>query len=257
MALWTPFPQPGEFAFDAASVRKQWSRLHAGDREPLPEHPRVLAAWVHYHNGDFQKAYDAGLKSDPHGLVVAYKAACVYATYLESSEKSRQALYLEVAERASAQAKAHPEMVGAHYWQAYALGRYSQSISVAKALAQGIGSRIKVALETAIQLEPRHADAMFALGLFHAEVIDKVGLLIGNMTYGVKKDTSLKLFQQGLLLTPKAPNGIMEYANAQVMLEGDKHADEATRLYEKAASIKPIDARERLEVDLARAELAD
>ena len=93
--------------------------------------------------------------------------------------------------------------------------------------------------------------------MFHAEVIDKVGVLIGNMTYGVKKETSLKLFQQVLLLTPKAPNAIMEYANALVMLEGDKRAEEATRLYKKAAGIKPMDAKERLEVDLAQADLAE
>jgi tetratricopeptide (TPR) repeat protein len=249
MDAWKPYPHPGEFAFDAVSVKKQWSHLHAGDREPLPEHPRVLAAWAHYHNGEYHKAFDAGLKSGAPGLSVANKAACIYANYLEPSEKARQNLYLEVAERAAAHAKI--------YWRAYSLGRYSQSISVAKALAQGIGSKIKDALETTIQLEPRHAEALLALGLFHAEVIDKVGVLIGNMTYGARQDTSLKLFQQALLLTPKAPNAIMEYANALLMLEGDKRADEATQLYKKAAAIKPMDAKERLEVDLALAELAE
>jgi tetratricopeptide (TPR) repeat protein len=257
MDAWKPYPHPGEFAFDAVTVKKQWSHLHAGDREPLPEHPRVLAAWAHYHNGEYHKAFDAGLKSGAPGLSVANKAACIYANYLEPSEKARQNLYLEVAERAAAHAKIHPEIASAHYWRAYSLGRYSQSISVAKALAQGIGSKIKDALETTIQLEPRHAEALLALGLFHAEVIDKVGVLIGNMTYGARQDTSLKLFQQALLLTPKAPNAIMEYANALVMLEGDKRAEEATQLYKKAAAIKPMDAKERLEVDLALAELAE
>lgn len=257
MDAWTPSPHPGEFEFDGVSIKKNWGHLHASDKEPLPEHPRVLAAWAQYHNGEFRKAFDAGIKSGAPGLCVANKAACIYANYVEPSEKARQTLYLEVADRAAAQAKTHPETASAHYWQAYALGRYSQSISVAKALAQGIGGKIKAALETAIQLEPRHAEALLALGLFHAEVIDKVGMLIGNMTYGAKKDTSLKLFQQVLLLTPKAPNAIMEYANALVMLEGDKRADEATLLYKKAAAIKPMDAKERLEVDLAQAALAD
>jgi tetratricopeptide (TPR) repeat protein len=257
MDAWTTYPHPGEFEFDAVSIKKNWGHLHASDKEPLPEHPRVLAAWAQYHNGEFRKAFDAGLKSGAPGLCVANKAACIYANYVEPSEKARQNLYLGVADRAAAQAKIHPEIASTHYWQAYALGRYSQSISVAKALAQGIGSKIKDALETTIQLEPRHAEALLALGLFHAEVIDKVGVLIGSMTYGAKKDISLKLFQQALLLTPKAPNAMMEYANALVMLEGDKRADEATQLYKKAAAIQPMDAKERLEVDLAQAALAD
>jgi len=83
-----------------------------------------------------------------------------------------------------------------------------------------------------------------------------VGILIGNMTYGARRETSLKLFQQGLLLTPKSPIAMMEYANSLVMLDGDKRMEDATRLYEKAVAIKPLDAKERLEVDMARAELA-
>ena len=257
MTLWTPFPYAGAFTLDAATVKKQWPRLHAADQEPLPNHPKVLAAWMKFHNGAFQAAYDAGMKAGADGLTVAHKAACMYATYIEPQEKAKLDLYLEVANHAATQAKAHPDLPNAHYWHAYALARYSQGISVAKALAQGVGSKVKNALETAIRLEPRHADAHIALGVFHAEVIDKVGALIGNMTYGVKKDTSLKLFQQGLLLTPKSPNALMEYANAMVMLDGDKRMNEATRLYEKAATIKPVDATERLEVAMAQAELAD
>ncbi len=41
------------------------------------------------------------------------------------------------------------------------------------------------------------------------------------------------------------------------MLEGDKKMKEATRLYEQAAASKPMDALERLDVTLARAELDD
>ena len=136
------------------------------------------------------------------------------------------------------------------------LGRYSQGISVASALAMGLGGKIKTAFETTIRLVPQHADAHIALGTFHAEVIDKVGALIGNMTYGVKKDTCLQLFQQGLALKPKSPIAMMEYANALVILEGDSRHEEATALYERAAATKPMDAMERLDVDMARAELA-
>ena len=97
-----------------------------------------------------------------------------------------------------AQVKDDPQNPNAWYWQAYALGRYSQGISVAKALAQGLGSKVKEALQKTIQLQPRHADAHVALGSFHAEVIDKVGSLIGSMTYGARKETGLKMFEQAL-----------------------------------------------------------
>jgi tetratricopeptide (TPR) repeat protein len=257
MAKWTAFPHLGDFNFTAASVKKQWARLHAGDAEPLPSDPVVLDAWALFHNGDFQKATEAGLKAGGDGVTVANKATAIYANYLEKKEKAKLDLFMEVAVRAEAQAAGNTKHANAWYWQAYALGRYSQGISVAKALAQGLGSKVKDALEKTIHLQPRHADAHIALGAFHAEVIDKVGALIGGMTYGAKKDIGLKLFQEALKINPASAIAMIEYANGMVMLEGDKKLKDATRLYEQAAATKPFDAMERLDVELAKVELQD
>jgi tetratricopeptide (TPR) repeat protein len=255
MAKWTAFPQLGAYQHDSASVTREWVRLHAGDAEPLPADPAVLEAWVLFHNGRFQEAMAAGLQCGEAGLTVANKAECIYANYLEKKEKARLDLFMEAAQRAELHAAAQPANPNAWYWQAYALGRYSQGISVAKALAQGLGSKVKEALERTIQLQPRHADAHVALGAFHAEVIDKVGTLIGGMTYGARKDVGLKLFQDALKIHPQSPIALIEYANGLVMLEGEKKMKDATRLYEQAAALEPLDAMERLDVDLARAEL--
>jgi tetratricopeptide (TPR) repeat protein len=255
MANWTAFPYAGDYVFDAASVKKHWARLHAGDAEPLPQSVNVLEAWALFHSGEFQKAMDMGLKIGGDGLTVANKSACIYATYLEQKEKARLDLYMDVVRRAEAQALNDPQNINAHYWQAYALGRYSQGISVAKALAQGLGTKVKGSLENVIKLQPRHADAHIALGAFHAEVIDKVGTLIGGMTYGAKKDTGLALLQEALKLNFESVIGMIEYANAMVMLDGDKMMKEATRLYQRAAAAQPMDAMERLDVEMAKVEL--
>lgn len=257
MAQWTAFPYVGDYVFDAERVRKHWARLHAGDAEPLPQDLHVLQAWALFHSGEFQKAMDMGLRIGGAGLTVANKAACIYATYLEKKEKTRLDLFMEVARRAGAQAEEDPGNINAHYWHAYALGRYSQGISVAKALAQGLGTKVKGSLENVIKLAPNHADAHIALGTFHAEVIDKVGSLIGSMTYGAKKDTGLRLFQDALKLNFDSVIGMIEYANAMLMLEGDKMMADATRLYQQAAAAKPMDATERLDVEMARVELQD
>ena len=257
MAKWTASPHPGDYAFDATSLKKHWARLHTGDAEPLPKDTDVLKAWALFHSGEFQKAAEAGLKAGGDGITVANKATSIYATYLEPKEKTKLDLFMEVAAQAQAQAEAQPQNANAWYWHAYALGRYSQGISVAKALAQGLGSKVKESLEKSIKLSPQHADARIALGAFHAEVIDKVGSLIGGMTYGAKKDTGLKLFQEALKLNPGSAIAMIEYANAMVMLEGDKKMKDATKLYEQAAACTPADAMERLDVELAKAELED
>ena len=254
---WAAFPHAGDYSFDTASVKKNWTRLHQGDCEPLPKDAAVLAAWVLFHNGEFQKAFDAGIKSGGDGITVANKAASIHANYLETKEKPKLDMFMDTAARAEAQQKTDPKNANAYYWQAYALGRYGQGISVAKALAQGLGTKIKQALELAIKLQPKHADAHIALAAFHAEVIDKVGSLIGGMTYGAKKDVGLALFKKALELNPTSAIAMMEHANGMVMLEGDKKMKEATKLYEQAAASKALDAMERLDVEMAKAELED
>ena len=255
MAQWTPFPHFGSYHFDMASLKTHWVRLHMGDAEPVPTQAAVLQAWVLLHNGDFQAAAQAGWQAGNAGVTVAAKATAIYASYLEKKDKIRLDLFLQVADRAQALAYAEPNNANAWYWHGYALNRYSQSISVAKALAQGLGNKIKESLERAIALVPQHADARITLGAFHAEVIDKVGALIGGMTYGAKKDKSLKLFQEALQLHPGSAMGRVEYANALVILEGEAKIKEANALYEQAAASEAMDALERLGVDLARTEL--
>ena len=257
MAKWTVFPYTNDFNFDSVSLTKNWARLHNGDAEPLPSDGRLLEAWALYHNGEFQEAVDAGLKLGTAGVTLANKSASIYATYLENKETARLEMYQEVAQRAHKQAVQEPENPNAHYWHAYALGRYSHGISVSKALAQGLSGKVKGALENTIKLQPRHADAHVALGSFHAEVIDKVGALIGGMTYGAKKDIGLQLFQEALRINFESAIALVEYANAMVMLEGDTKMKEATQLYQQAAAFKPMDAAERLDVEMAKAELRE
>jgi tetratricopeptide (TPR) repeat protein len=259
MAKWTAYPYD-LFDLDAAAVKKQWARLHAGDAEPLPKDAKVLEAWVLFHRGEFQKAFDAGLKAassgNSAGITVANKAQAIYANYVEKSEKTKLAMFQEVSERALAQQADEPKNPNAFYWQAYALGRYSQGISVAKALTQGLGSKVKGAFETTIKLAPKHADAHIGLGSFHAEVIDKVGGLLGR-TQGADKATGQKMFQQALKLNPTSAIAMVEYANGLVMLEGDKKMKEAEKLYADAAACKPADAMEKLDVEMAKEELED
>ena len=259
MAKWTAFPYP-LYDFDAAKLKKQWARLHAGDAEPLPKDAKVLAAWALFHAGEFQNAFDAGLAAaasgQSAGISVANKAQALYANYLEKSEKTKLAMFQDVMARAEALATEEPKNPSAHYWLAYAVGRYGQGISVAKALSQGLGSKVKNALETTLKLAPQHADAHIALGAFHAEVIDKVGSLLGK-TQGANKATGLAMFQQALKLTPASAIAMVEYANGLVMLEGDKKMKDAEKLYADAAACTPADAAERLDVEMAKAELED
>jgi len=221
----------------------------------MPQDLALLDAWAHFHNGAFEHAYHTANSLGEAGVTLANRATCAYAEHLEPDDKFRLELFLEVARRCDDELSRNPSDANLHYQLAFALGRYSQGISVAKALAQGLGSKVKHALEEAIRLQPAHAEACIALGAFHAEVIDKVGLLIAAMTYGAKRDISLRMFARGMELLPRSPVGLMEYALALIMLDGEPRRSEAHALYAQAAELQPVDALDFLNIQVAKAGL--
>jgi hypothetical protein len=255
---WAKFPYPDKsYVYTAATLKKAWDSLHKGDCEPFPTEPTVVDAWIAFHAGEFQKAAEIGLKAGGAGITAANKATAIYANYLEENEKTKLALFEEVARRAEAQQAAEPKNPNAFYWHAYALGRYAQGISIAKALAAGIGGKVKTSLEKALKLAPKHADAHIALGSYHAEIIDKVGSMVGGLTYGAKKDIGIGHYESALKLNPGSAIARIEQANGLVMLDGKKALARAEALYAEAAACKAADAMERLDVELAKAELED
>ena len=124
-----------------------------------------------------------------------------------------------------------------------------------KALKQGIGGKIQKSLKRALELQPRHAEAHTAMGMYHAEIIDKVGKLIGGVTYGASESSAMEHFEAALELTPLSPIANIEFGNGIYLLYGDKKLDQVSDLYIKASEMEPNDAMEKLDVESALAEL--
>jgi tetratricopeptide (TPR) repeat protein len=244
------------YRYEGAALEKNWERLHCGDCEPFPSNQKVREAWRLYHAGSFQEAFELGTSIGVDGCAAASKAAAIYATYLAGDDAAKLEIFQDVARRCEAAREERPQHANSHYLLAYALGRYSQGISVAKALAQGLGGRIKEALERALELQPDHAEAHTAFGAYQAEVINKVGGVVAGLTYGAKKNSALEHYTRAMELAPGSPIAHIEYGNGLLLLFGNQKLAEATRLYEKAAALKPADAMERLDVELAKSELA-
>jgi tetratricopeptide (TPR) repeat protein len=276
---WKAFPHADRaYEYPGARLKANWARLHQGDREPYPaldELKSLVAqcpdfappvaldraaatledAWRAYHRGEFGRAVELGLGIGPLGCGVANKAANIYATYLEPDEKARLALFLESAARAESVFKRSSAVVNAWYFHAQALGRYGQGISVVKALAQGLGGKVRASLEHAIRLDPRHADAHVAMGTWHAEIVSKVGATLAGLTYGATREQAVAHFEAALELNPHSAIARIEYANGLAMMSGKAGLERATALYREAASCPSADAMERLDTELAKAEL--
>lgn len=276
---WAAFPHEAKaFEYSGDKLAKAWDKLHAGDAEPYPDQARIAKllkvnpklgkdaaaiadtlqqAWRDYHRGEFQSAYEAGESLGALGASVAVKAAGIHAVHLLDDEKEQLKRFEALGKLAEEASKQLPDDANTHYRRAFAIGRYSQGISITKALSQGLAGKVKESLDKALKLAPKHAEAHTALGLYHAEIINKVGGLIGGMTYGAKAATGEEHLEIALKLTPDSPIAHIEYGNGLMLLHGDKKEDEAAGAYEKAAKLEPKDAMEKLDVEFAKAQLED
>ncbi|MBN8260749.1 MAG: hypothetical protein J0L59_00305 [Xanthomonadales bacterium] len=279
-SVWAAFPHDAKgYAYAGDALKKAWPKLHAGDCEPFPDAKRAAAllkaagkaapkldadalaeamqdAWRAFHRGDFKAAHDAGVALGPIGASVAVKALGIHATYLVDDEGERLKRYEQAAALAETAVKALPDEANCHYRHAFALGRYSQGLSIAKALKMGIAGKVRAALETTLELAPKHAEAHTALALYHAEIINKIGAMIGGLTYGAKASEAEKHIREAVKLTPTSPIAHVEHGNILLLLDEARNEDAAAEAYERAAKCKPLDAMEALDAAWAADQLA-
>lgn len=278
-AAWAEFPLDADaYAYAGSALKTAWPKLHAGDREPFPDAKRAAAllkaagkaapkldaealavalqdGWRAFHHGDFQRAFEAGQALGPVGASLAVKALGIHATHLVKSDGERLKRFEQAVQIAETALKALPDEANSHYRHAFALGRYSQGLSIAKALKAGIAGKVRSALDATLERQPEHAEAHTAMALYHAEIIGKVGAMIGGLTYGAKAAASEKHIATALKLTPRSPIAHIEHGNVLMLLHGDAREDDAALAYEKAAACKPLDAMEALDAAYAQSQL--
>ena len=267
------------YRYTGDALRKRWDRLHQGDLEPWPEHSliarlaeqhpafgsRVEAhggasavaldlqnAWREFHAGEFRDAIEHGITLGAVGAAVANKAAAVDSLYSKQREPAILQVLDSAVKRGEQATQLLPDYANAHYTLALVLGRYSQRITILRALAEGLAGRVQSHLQRALALAPRHAEAHVALGLYHAEIVNKLGSLAASLTYGASRDKAIEHFQHAIKFAPASPIIHMEYANGLRLLDAEHFRTQIRALYEQAAACKPVDAMERLDADRAK-----
>jgi tetratricopeptide (TPR) repeat protein len=260
-------------------LHERWERLHVTDQEAWPDERSIgrwakqyrafatwlestqgaavvarelQSAWEKFHGGDFQGAIEAGDDLGALGATVANKAAAVHSLNSKRGGPHELELLDAAIKRGERAIAVLPDYANAHYTLALALGRYSQGISILKALAAGIAGRVRTHLERTLDLEPQHAEAHVAFGLFHAEIVNKLGSLAAGLTYGASAEAALTHLRRAAKLAPASAIIHIEHANGLMLLDADRYREQARQLYAEAAALEPADEMERLDIERAR-----
>ena len=204
-----------------------------------------------YAKGDFAGAVQTAVAlNTSDGFALAAKSNSIFAStqadnkqeaiYAQSEKYARSAISLDVGN-------------GEGYFEtARALGRLSQLRGILAALTQGLGGQIKDNLDKALKIDPQYANALVAVGLWHAEIVGKGVAFL----YGADPVKGLAAFNRAVKLEPKVIIHRVEFARGLMLIDAGKNKDAALAQLEIAVTLSPRDAAEKLDLERAKRDLA-
>lgn len=277
-----PTPEHAWFDFTLASLEAVWPQLHSIDGEPFPSVDRVSRslketgsasnstgdpikseqttealttqlqhAWLAFHQGRFDEAYQLGCSLGPLGSYVAHLAVNVYGVAFVA-EENRAAFFQQAITELEREFPNLPQEANFHYVHALHLGRYSESISTAKAVSGGSLMAFKRSVEHCLVLEPGHIPSKLAYAALMAEAIGAVGEFAAKLTFGATKQKVLACYEETLALNNPPPVVYLEFAKGLILLDKKKQRERIVNLLRQALEAPVLDALDRIDLQIMR-----
>jgi tetratricopeptide (TPR) repeat protein len=218
---------------------------------PLTFAAGLQDARVLYGKGEFQKATEVALDAGgSDGMAFAAKANSLFAT--TQPVTGQEALYTKSERYALEAIKLDAKNDAGYLELARVIGRLAQFRGVLVALSQGVPTRMKDNLEKAINLNPKNATALVALGSWNAQIGNSGAAFL----FGADTSKVVPLMEKAISLEPDQIIHRVEYAHALIVLDANKNKAKAIELLEKAVTLKVNDVAEGFDLERARRDLA-
>ena len=204
-----------------------------------------------YSHGDYRAAATvaAGLRT-PEGLVFAAKATSTFAAgnpgpgqdslFSQAESLCRQAIRLD------------PRNPDAYVELSRAIGGLVSARGPVASVLNGYANETRESLETALRLDPGHANAMTGLAIWHAS-LSAAGV---GWLFGADAGRAVTLFERAIELEPGVINHRVNFAVVLLKLDRKRWLVRARGLLEGALRMGANDWDERLSLERARRELA-
>lgn len=200
--------------------------------------------------GDFDgaiAAFEAAIAGDADDarahLLLARAAVYAAGELPPEADAEREALFARAADMADRAVRLAPEEPDAHFEVSRALGRLAQYRGVLQSL--NLAARVERALERTLELDPDHAAAWHARGLFHHDV---------PWIAGGRRGSVAPSFERAIVLEPDEITHRLAFA--QVLVDRDDFAAAIAQL-EVAVGLRAATYLERKDLEAARALLAE
>jgi len=213
----------------------------------------LAAAKQLYHDGQFLEAANAARSlGGKQGYILYMRSVVAHGRY-NAPEAEREAIFGQAWTIAREAMEMYPDDPEILIQTAAVLGRYGSAIGTRRALERDYINRVGAILERAVALDPDNAEAIGALGTWHARLIGEGGFLAAMLS-SAKRDEGITLLSRAEGLVGDNLPLLYTMARGWRALEMEERA---LKLLERALALPKSDAysnlvRERAERLAAR-----
>lgn len=226
--------------------------LAEGDAAPLAK--EIQEVWRLHYQGQYKDAYQLGMQLGAAGAVPAIYSKLMYATFMVTDPTEKLAMFREAAAQSEDLLPLTPGYDFAEFGLLYARVRILERLNTTAALATGFLGSTQKSLRTFVERNPHNSLYPTTLGGIQAGVVERVGSMIGRVTYGATANRTIERFEQALNLEGNLPVIYNEYIVALSRISSKKHQNKIQTLAAKCATLTPFSAEEALNQALCASE---
>lgn len=211
---------------------------------PLAE--ALQQVWRLHFQGEFQQAYELGMKLGPAGILPAVYSKLIHTTFLIKEIKNKTERFLQVDEITKRLLPLAPDYRFLIFGDAYQQARRLEMLSTSAATVSGLLGPTQKALKKLRKKSPDNALYMALLAGIDAGIIERVGGFVGGMTYGADEDRAIELFNQAIKQESRLAVLFNEYSQALIRLDDSDYDKVLDDLLKRCLALPVYSAEEAL-----------
>lgn len=211
---------------------------------PLAE--AAQQAWRFHYEGKYEQSYQLGMQLGAAGTVPAIYSKLMYATFMVNTSAEKLALFREIADEAEQSLQLTPGYDFGEFGLLYARVRILERLGTTASLATGFLGSTQKSLKELSQRHPTNSLYPTTFAGIQAGVVERVGSLIGRITYGATESRTLEGFQEALELQANLPVIYNEFIVALSRINPKKYKSTIEGLSAQCLALTPYSAEEAL-----------
>lgn len=237
--------QPLYLAMTEQGVHPAIKQLLAGNSLEMQQ--AIQQAWLFHLNGQYEKAYQLGMRLGPLAFDPAIYAYLMHATFMFDDKQKEQADNLLLVANYLEKIKA---IAGKNYFPrfaiAYARLRYLDTLSTLESRSTGWIEPLLGDIKFLLKQNPQSIDFHTMKGGFYAGMVGRVGSTVASWMYDVEQQEALDAFSYSVEKDSSIAQTFNEYAFALSRIDTDEYKKDIKQLLTYCLSIKTYYAHEEL-----------